>query len=191
MRSAAQRKSALIRAAVTTAAFVAGLALLYRLLSEPGEEFESSAAEEERGYYLIDSVLKEMGSDGRPRVVVRAKTIEQQLADQSVLLSDLALDYRTESSGTWTVTAASGRMPPDRGSLLLSGDVEVRGTESRGSGVIRTEHLTYDTRSSVIQTTDPVTVQFGAHELNGRGLRVVLNDGTLRLESNVHGRFNP
>jgi hypothetical protein len=34
-------------------------------------------------------------------------------------------------------------------------------------------------------------VQFGAYELAGRGLRVALNDGTLRLESNVHGRFNP
>lgn len=191
MRSAAQRKSALIRRGVTAAAVVAGLALLYRLFGEPGEEFELSPSEEPRGYYLIDAVLTEMGADGLPRVVVRAKTIEQQLADQSVLLSDLDLDYRTESSGTWTVTADSGRMPADRGSLLLSGDVEVKGTEARGAAVIRTEHLTYDTRSSVIQTTDPVTVQFGTHELNGRGLRVVLNDGTLRLESNVHGRFNP
>jgi lipopolysaccharide export system protein LptC len=43
----------------------------------------------------------------------------------------------------------------------------------------------------VIQTADPVSVQFGAHQLEGRGLRVVLNDATLRLESNVHGRFNP
>jgi lipopolysaccharide export system protein LptC len=43
----------------------------------------------------------------------------------------------------------------------------------------------------VIQTADPVAVQFGAHHLEGRGLRVVLDDGSLRLESNVRGRFNP
>jgi LPS export ABC transporter protein LptC len=108
-----------------------------------------------------------------------------------VLLSDLALDYRSEASGTWTVTSDSGRMPADQGSLQLSGNVEVHGTGTRGGAVIRTERLAYDTRSGVIQTTDPVTVQFGDHELAGRGLRVALNDGTLRLESNVHGRFNP
>lgn len=192
MRSAAQRKSLLTRRVLATGATVAGFALLYGLLIAPGgDEIASTTADEQRGYYLRDATMTEMGTDGLPRLVVRAESIEQQLADQSVLLSDLALDYRTESSGTWTVTSETGRMPADQGSLQLSGNVEVRGTEARGAAVIRTERLAYDTRSGVIQTTDPVTVQFGEHELAGRGLRVVLNDGTLRLESNVHGRFNP
>jgi len=192
MRSAAQRTNVLSRRAVSAAATVAGLALFYGLFGPAGDDdLESIAADEPRGYYLLDAVLTELGADGLPRVVVRAKSIEQQLSDQSVLLADLQLDYRTESSGTWTVTADNGRMPPDRGSLQLSGDVEVKGSEARGAAVIRTERLAYDTISSLIQTSDPVTVRFGAHELSGRGLRVVLNDGTLRLESNVHGRFNP
>lgn len=192
MRSAAQRKSLLRRRLLAALATVAGFALLYGIFIAPGgEEIESTAADEQRGYYVLDATMTEMGADGLPRLVVRAKTIEQQLADRSVLLSDLALDYRSESSGTWTVTSDSGRMPADQGSLQLSGNVEVRGTEARGAAVIRTERLAYDTRGGIIQTTDPVTVQFGAHELAGRGLRVVLNDGTLRLESNVHGRFNP
>lgn len=192
MRSAAQRKRLLRRRLLAALATVAGIALLYRIFIAPGgEEIESTAADEQRGYYVLDATMTEMGADGQPRLVVRAKSIEQQLADQSVLLSDLALDYRSESSGTWTVTSDSGRMPADQGSLQLSGNVEVRGTETRGGAVIRTERLAYDTRSGVIQTTDPVTVQFGDHELAGRGLRVALNDGTLRLESNVHGRFNP
>lgn len=192
MRSAAQRKRLLTRRVQAAVATLAGFALLYGIFVAPGgDEIESTAADEQRGYYLLDAVLTEMGTDGSPRLVVHAKSIEQQLADQSVLLSDLALDYRTESSGTWTVTAENGRMPADQGSLQLSGNVEVKGAEARGAAVIRTERLAYDTRSSIIQTTDPVTVHFGVHELTGRGLRVVLNDGTLRLESNVHGRFNP
>jgi LPS export ABC transporter protein LptC len=192
MRSAAQRKNVLRRRVLAALATVAGFALLYGIFVAPGgDEIESTAADEPRGYYLLDATMTEMGADGLPRLVVRAKSIEQQLADQSVLLSDLALDYRTESSGTWTLTSENGRMPVDQGSLQLSGNVEVRGTEARGAAVIRTERLAYDTRSGIIQTTDPVTVQFGAHELAGRGLRVALNDGTLRLESNVHGRFNP
>jgi LPS export ABC transporter protein LptC len=192
MRSAAQRKSLLIRRVLAAGATVAGFALLYRFVLAPGgDRIESTAADEQRGYYVLHATMTETGADGQPRLVVRAVSIEQQLADQSVLLTDLTLDYRTASSGTWTVTAENGRMPANRDSLQLSGNVEVRGSEARGAAVIRTERLAYDTRGGIIQTTDPVTVQFGAYELAGRGLRVALNDGTLRLESNVHGRFNP
>jgi LPS export ABC transporter protein LptC len=82
-------------------------------------------------------------------------------------------------------------MPQAATALLLSGDVRVTGNEARGTALIRTDQLSYDTTTSVIQTAEPVSVQFGNHRLEGRGLRVVLNDGTLRLESNVHGHFVP
>jgi LPS export ABC transporter protein LptC len=82
-------------------------------------------------------------------------------------------------------------MPATATALLLSGDVLVTGHEERGAATIRTDQLSYDTTTSVIQTAEPVAVQFGTHELQGRGLRVVLNDGTLKLESSVHGRFVP
>jgi len=192
MRSAAQRSRDLRRRLVTAAALLAGALLAYGLFSgRVDEEIDSAAADEERGYYLKTATLTETGPDGTPRIVLRADSIEQRLPDGSVLLYNLDIDYKTPETGTWTVTSQRGRMPPDHGSLLLSGDVLVTGQESRGTAVIRTDNLAYDTTSSVIQTTDPVTVQFGAHHLEGRGLRVVLNDATLRLESNVHGRFNP
>jgi len=150
-----------------------------------------AAAAQDRGYYVNTATLTEFGPDGAPRIVLRADSIEQRLSDQSVLLTNLELDYSTSESGEWTVTAATGRMPAAATALLLSGDVQVTGSEARGSAVIRTDQLAYDTATSVIQTAEPVSVQFGAHQLAGRGLRVVLNDGTLRLESNVNGRFLP
>jgi len=57
--------------------------------------------------------------------------------------------------------------------------------------VIRTDELAYDSTTSVVQTAEPVTLQFGQHRLEGRGLRAALKEGTLKLESNVHGRFTP
>jgi len=135
--------------------------------------------------------LATVRADGAPRIVLRADSIEQRLADQSVLLSNLEIDYQTAEAGAWKVTADQGRMPANATSLLLSGDVLVTGNEARGTAVIRTDQLSYDTGTSVIQTAEPVSVQVGAHQLEGRGLRVVLNDGTLRLESNVNGRFVP
>jgi len=175
-------------------AVVAGGALLLKMLAgSPDDATESAAAADERGYYLNDAKLTELGGDGSPRVVVRARSIEQQLADQSVRLTQLELDYTTQEQGEWRVTADRGRMPSDRGSLQLEGNVLVVGTAERGEGkaVIRTDELAYDTRTNVVQTAAPVTLDFGPHQLRGRGMRVGLNQGTLRLESNVNGQFIP
>lgn len=178
---------------VGLAALLAGGYSLVQLLGpDDNDDLVGDAALPERGYYLNDATLTELGPDGKPRVVVRAKTIEQQVADSSVHLADLQLDYSTQEQGLWHVTADRGEMP-DRNSLLLAGNVRVTGRpDSRqGEAVILTDELSYDTRTKVVQTAAPVAVQFGAHELRGRGLRVGLNEGTLRLESNVNGRFTP
>lgn len=194
MRSVAQRTHELIQRVVTMVAIVAGGALLLHLLA--GGHDDAAPAEtpaDERGYYLSEARLTELGEDGKPRVVVRARSIEQQLADQSVRLAQLELDYNTAKQGQWHVTADSGRMPSDRSTLLLSGNVRVAGSAERSEAqaVIRTDELTYDTRTDVVQTAAPVTVDFGPHQLRGRGMRVGLNQGTLRLESNVNGQFKP
>ena len=194
MRSAADRTRHLIQRIVTMVAVVTGGALLLKMLAgSPDDATESAAAADERGYYLNDARLTELGADGRPRVVVRARSIEQQLTDQSVRLAQLELDYTTQEQGEWRVTADRGRMPSDRGSLQLEGNVLVVGTAERGEGkaVIRTDELAYDTRTNVVQTAAPVTLDFGPHQLRGRGMRVGLNQGTLRLESNVNGQFIP
>ena len=177
---------------MTIASSVAGLALLYGLLSgheESDAEFGNASAQ--RGYYMNDATLTEMGKDGRPRVIVHAATIEQQLSDQSVRMSQLELDYHTKESGNWHVTAREGDMPADRKSIQLSGNVAITGVESRGEALIRTERLSYDIDDAIVQTEDPVSVRFGQHLLTARGLRAELNAGTIKLESDVNGRFSP
>jgi LPS export ABC transporter protein LptC len=192
MRPAAAGTSRLTRWVIGITATVAGVATAYNLLlGGGGDDVESDPWQEQRGYYLSDATLTELGVDGKPRVVVQARSIEQQLRDQSVVLQDLELDYSTTQAGTWKVTADRGRMPPERNSIQLFGDVTVTGREARGSAIIRTERLAYDTAANLIQTSDPVRIQVGAHELHGRGLRVDLNKGTLRLESSVNGTFKP
>jgi LPS export ABC transporter protein LptC len=194
MRSAADRARQLTQRAITIAALLAGAAMLFGVLvGRDDDAKEAGEAAASRGYYLTDAILTEIGADGRPRVVVRARSIEQQLADESVQLADLTLDYSTQQRGQWHVTADSGRMPRDRGSLLLSGNVRVTGTaeQAGNQAVILTDELAYDTQANVIHSAAAVAVQFGPHELHGRGLRVGLNEGNLRLESNVNGRFTP
>jgi LPS export ABC transporter protein LptC len=192
MRPAAQRARRLRDRVLVAVAIVAGAVLAWQMLGGgTDEDIQATATDEDRGYYLNQTRLTEFGPDGAPRIVLRADSIEQRLADQNVLLRDLTLDYSTAQAGKWHVTAAEGRLPQSATALLLSGDVRVTGNDPRGTALIRTDQLSYDTTSSVIQTAEPVSVQFGNHQLEGRGLRVVLNDGTLRLESNVHGHFVP
>ncbi len=191
MRSPAQRARLLRQRLLTTAAVVAAGVLAYGLFTGDEGGIDVTAADEDRGYYVTQATLTEFGPDGAPRVVLHAESIEQRLSDQSVLLADLTLDYTTAKAGQWTVTADRGLMPAAATALLLSGDVRVTGEQARGGAIIRTDQLSYNTGTSVIQTAEPVSVQVGAHQLEGRGLRVVLNDGTLRLESNVNGRFVP
>jgi LPS export ABC transporter protein LptC len=191
MRSPAQRTRLLRQRLLTVAAVVAAGVLAYGLFTGDEDDVEVRTTDEDRGYYVTQATLTEFGPDGAPRVVLQAQSIEQRLSDQSVLLSDLTLDYTTAKAGQWQVTADRGRMPAAATSLLLSGDVQLTGDQAHGGAVIRTDQLAYDTGTSVIQTAEPVSVKVGAHWLEGRGLRVVLNDGTLRLESNVNGRFFP
>jgi LPS export ABC transporter protein LptC len=194
MRSAADRARFLTKRVVGFAALLAGAALLAHVLigrNDDGTETETKPAE--RGYYLNDATLTELGLDGRPRVVVHAESIEQRLKDQTVQMDNLAMDYTTPKLGVWHVTADHGEMPGDRTTLQLYGNVHVTGSADRAGGraVIVTDKLFYDTKTNIVQTAEPVAIQFGPHRLNGRGLRAELNDGTLQLESNVNGRFTP
>lgn len=192
MRPAARSTEARNQRLIVAAAFVAGCALLYGLLGGRGSDvLETAATTDDRGYYLNDAVLTELGADGRPRIVLHAKSVEQQVSDQSVALHDVQVDFTGPQTGPWKVTADRGAMSPDRATLTLAGDVEVTGTEAGGAAVIDTAALAYDTRANVVRTSEPVTVRFGTHELRGRGLRADMNAGTLQLESNVNGRFNP
>jgi LPS export ABC transporter protein LptC len=171
-------------------AVLAGLGVLYSIVTGRSDDgVEQEAGREQRGYYLVDARMIEMGPTGRPRLRIEAKQIEQQLSDQSVTLELLKLDYSTDDAAAWTVTANRGRLAPGREALHLNGDVTLRGGDERGTAVVRTEQLDYDTDSNRVDTSEPVKIEFGAHAIAARGLRADLNAGTLRLESDIHGRF--
>ena len=192
MRSARQRARILIGRTVGVAAAAAGLVLLYGLLTGwNDDDVELGDAGAERGYYALDATIVETGKTGRPRFIAHARRVEQQLVDQSVLLEDMTLDYPTADHGTWHVVAPAGRMPADRESVELYGGVTISGADAHGDAVIRAERVHYLIDAAIVDTTSPVTLTYGRHELRARGLEARLNDGTLRLESDVHGRFTP
>jgi len=192
MRPPHQRARALSNRVIALAAGCAALVMLYGLVGGWDEsDVERGPTAAPRGYFAIDATMTEMGADGRPRLVVHAREIEQNLADKSVQFTDVTLDYKAKDLGNWHLTALNGTMPEDRKSLLLSGDVTITGAADRGGAVIRTDKVDYDIDDGVVQTAQPVSIRVGRHDLNAVGLRAMLNAGTLRLESKVNGRFNP
>ena len=192
MRSARQRARILIGRTVGVAAAAAGLVLLYGLLTGwNDDDVELGDAGAERGYYALDATIVETSKTRRPRSIAHARRVEQQLVDQSVLLEDMTLDYPTADHGTWHVVAPAGRMPADRESVELYGGVTISGADAHGDAVIRAERVHYLIDAAIVDTASPVTLTYGRHELRARGLEARLNDGTLRLESDVNGRFTP
>jgi lipopolysaccharide export system protein LptC len=148
---------------------------------------------EEPGYAAHDAELIETGADGRPLYRLNAQVIRQQPQDGSVQLDQVRMTYRAENSSQWALSADHGSVRENNEHIALSGDVKVVGVLPGATDLaqIRTERLSFDTRSEIATTDDPVTLIWGGRELYGTGLTASLKDRQVKLESGVHGRFIP
>lgn len=145
------------------------------------------------GYFLTNAVITETAKDGSPHVRIRAERIEQIPRDNSVELSSLNLTYAGTDERKWVVTADRGQVPENSKVVHLEGNVRIQGLIA-GPGpeaVIDTSSLDFDTEKSIAQTDDDVRIAMGARALTARGLNADLKQGRVRLESRVHGQFNP
>lgn len=152
-----------------------------------------SDGERQPSPYLQDARIDEFDRNGRLKLRVAARRIEQDPADDSVSLTDLDLEYLALPGQTWRMTARHGTAPKGLGTVTLSGDVVMTGERDRvpRSAAVRTGRLVLDTGSQVARTPLPVTLEVGDHTLSARGLIANLKGETLQLESEVHGNFAP
>ena len=63
--------------------------------------------------------------------------------------------------------------------------------EERNPAQLHTARLSLDTVGEVADTKSPVELVFGTQRMRATGMRANLKSGTLRLESDVNGRFEP
>lgn len=153
----------------------------------------ASVHAQEPGYAARDAELTETGDDGRPLYRLNANTIHQQPEDGSVQLHQVRMAYRAENSSQWTLTAEQGALRENNEHIELTGDVRVIGVVPGGSDLaqIRTDRLSFNTQTEMVDTRDAVTLLWGSRELQGIGLTASLKDREVTLESAVHGRFTP
>jgi lipopolysaccharide export system protein LptC len=168
-----------------------GTVLLGRGSRDAARAPDGAAVDDDPGYASRDAVIIETGEDGRPIYRLEAETIRQSPNDMTVTLDALTLTYATSDGALWRASAERGTVPPGGSRIELEGDVRLRGTlrGERTPAEIDTERLTFDADSEVASTAAPVTLRFAGQRLSATGLRADLKAETLRLESNVHGRY--
>lgn len=178
---------------ITTAAFLAALVIGFGLLSDrnagtavPGGEISQPA------YYLKDAVITETLPDGAPKYRLIAKRIDQQIANDSIALDSVRVDYLKAEQHPWFLSAQRGLVPSQSHIIQFFGDVRLRPGDSSASSqaptFLSTEELTIDTERNVAYTTTaPVKMRFGHYTMTVRRLEADLNTEKVRMES-VHGR---
>jgi LPS export ABC transporter protein LptC len=174
-------------------ALVALVAVLveWRLLDR--DEVTPEPASARPGYYLKVIDMAEFAADGRQRIGVQAATAVEEPTNGQVTLREVAVDYHVLEGQNWRLTAAEAHIPRGGHVVEFEGDVRMRGrpADAYVPAELRTARLTLDTDTERASTRDAVTLAFGRHEMRAHGLQVDLKAGSLRLESDVNGLFNP
>jgi len=154
---------------------------------------EVVAPADQPGYFLTGATITDTSKDGSARVRIRAERIEQKPRDNSVELTSLNLVYRGADERAWVVTADRGRVPEAARVVHLEGNVRIHGalSDPGPEALIDTDSLDFDTETSIARTDDDVRVAMGMNALTAHGLTADLKQGRVRLESRVHGKFNP
>lgn len=144
------------------------------------------------GYYLSEARILGTDEDGTLLYEIRAKRAEQQ-RDDSIVFSDVEIQYSPTTDVPWNLSAKSAAIHPDAEEIWLEGDV--RATSSEGfSGddtEIRTPSLRLDPASFIAQTSERIEIRIGDQSLNGTGMLASLDENRLEILSNVSGRFIP
>ena len=182
-----------IFATLALLALIGGSLLLGRQSRDAETPVPSGRPAEDLGYGARDAQLIETGPDGRPKYTLNAKLIEQHPKDDSVQLNVVHMILDDVDGNRWTVDAQRGDIVHSGDHIDLSGDVHVSGVlpGTDQPADISSERLSFDTRSDVVTTQDPVTFVWAGRQIHSMGIIASLKDSHVQLESAVHAIFQP
>ena len=157
------------------------------------------------GYYVKGARLSGTGPDGQILYRVTTTAAEQLLADGTINMRDVNVDYEPAAQVPWKLKADRGQIPPDRNIIRLMGNVvasteatafgaAAAGAQGRSSAaplLIRTDYLELDPEAYTARTERPVAVERSRDRLHARGMRVYLKQDRLQFNADVRGRFLP
>ena len=189
-----------VRFAALLAAALITTFLVFRTASR--DDAAPAAPRPGLGYYVKDARLTGTGPDGQILYRVSTTAAEQLLADGTITMQDVTVDYEPAAQVPWKLRADRGHIPPDRNMIELFGDVVAAtavnpadaATNSRSSTaplLIRTDYLELDPEAYVARTESFVAVERNRDTLHAKGMRVYLKQDRLQFNAEVRGRFLP
>jgi LPS export ABC transporter protein LptC len=183
-----------IFASLALVVLIAGSILLGRQQREAAQPQQPRQSAQDLGYGARDAQLIETGVDGRPKYTLNAASIEQHPQDDSVELHTVHMIVNDEQGNRWTVDAQRGDIAHGGEDIDLSGDVHIDGLlpGTQEPADISSEHVSLNTQTDVLTSAEPVTLAWGtSRQIHTVGIVASLKDSHVKLESNVHGIFQP
>lgn len=173
-------------------AFIIGTFLLSRGPSVSSAQSTAGEPAEAPGYAARNAEVVETGDDGRPLYTLNADLVRQHPNDNRIQLDSPRMTFIASDGNPWHVRARSGQIREGGANVELFGDVHLNG-ELPGAetpAVIDTSILSFDTKTEVVTTHAPVTLDWNGRKLAAVGLVANLNDHQVQLESRIHGSFS-
>jgi len=182
-----------IFATLALLALIGGSLLLGRQSRDAETPVAAGRPAEDLGYGARDAQLIETGTDGRPKYTLNAKLIEQHPKDDSVQLNIVHMILDDVDGNRWTVDAQRGDIVHGGDNIDLTGEVHVSGVlpGTDEPADITSDRLSFDTRTAVVTTKDPVTFVWAGRQIHSVGIVASLKDSHVQLESAVHAIFQP
>ena len=151
----------------------------------------------EQGYYVKEARLTGTGTDGQILYTVTTRVAQQNPADGTVSMQEVAVNYVPTAGIPWDMRATHGQIPRDSNIIQLSGDVLITSTAGTAANqrqaplTIQTDYLEFDPDTYIATTDRHVAIQRLRDTLYGRGMRVYLKQDRLQFNAEVRGRFLP
>jgi lipopolysaccharide export system protein LptC len=181
---------------VFTVLAVVALIVSTWILSSPAHrpQTQSNARQADLpGYYLKNAVLTDYDAAGNPAIRIDAERIDQIDHGTEVALYNIRVNYQPAGGQSWVMVGDVAHVQPGGKVIDVNGNVRLQGENSPSdtTAIVHTDTLSYDIPNSVASTKADVRIDYGGHTLTARGMTANLKERTMRLESRVHGRFQP
>jgi LPS export ABC transporter protein LptC len=178
---------------VLLVALIAAMLASYGVLVHRSDQVPAETAAPVRpGYYLRDATVTETDATGAPRMKLHADRITQNPADDSIALDQVTLNYQSDAATRWLLTANQGHVAAGSRTIQLTSAVYIKPLDPASNPVeLRTEALSIDTGNNIATAPGKVNIQMDQQHLTATGLKYDLKRQTLKLQSQVHGQFQP
>lgn len=174
---------------ISIAAMLAAVVVGFGALSGRNTEDENAAATSEQpAFYAKDAIVLQTQEDGSPQARLVADRIDQKVADDSILLHNVRVDYLRVPGKVWVMHADRGEVPADSRTIAFSGNVRMYPADTTPEAFLRTDSIVVDTdRNLAYTTSSPTSLQYGRYTMRVKRLQADLKTEKVTLEA-VNGR---